>query len=1462
MCDSCCTPFIEGEGCSSALQKKASNVASGDYSIATGHGTIASNEGELSAGTYNKPNLDQVFSVGIGTSDSDRRNAMQVNRDGSTSFLYNGSLVKLTDLIQSMAPSGDVVFAIRDNHIAISYDGGAHFDNLISLDDLRGPEGSGLSTVRANIGVNDGGNPSVNADFSNGILTLTFNNLGNGGDTAQIEAATSSKLGGIKIGRTQTGKEYPVQLDSENRAYVYVPWNGVGDIPPATSEELGGIKIGFTDNNPQNKNYPVELTGQNKAYVHVPWTGGDGTGDGTPGGHWESAFAGYAPSITPTASEIPSFIDDTDENATWKHSAPNNLDGSLTIWMATRWVDGDGTPNNWQGPWRISGPDGDNGTDGDKLEFIYTRTNTETSPVPSLSNTTPDPSSNGQTPADNDFVPLGWKDNAMDASIQIDSTHRVMWMAFRVWSENRNPNTGVVTSGWSDFIGPIAWSIYGKNGMDGDGVEYIFYAGTTSPTENPHTWNKNTTGANGTWEDREFVKDGFDNVWLDDPINLDVDDSIIPQGTKQWVCIRRKYADNASNRSSYTNSTDVNEPYWHAFSQPALWGYKPRDGAPGTGIVADLDNEMIAVPLDSNGDCKEITQSTNAFLYSSGVTIPSTVSLVSIIDTDAPVGTYNNKDDFNNGAGYLVSINGNEVTITLKDGDVNLANKNLLVNLRLTSTADNSVVGNVTLTLVGVHFGSDGTSYRLGLNCRTIRHTEGEINPQYVDPVCITVGGLEPGAIYTPVPSSLSVLNGLVEKQFCFKYEIDDSGTVVDLNSLHIATTTSGGQAAIQDNVRVMLYYGDDPSDMSTLMLVDQETVFVISDGIAPSARFKSVVFKRQNVNDPPTRPGVDVNSNGSNSADDRGVTNRNYGGRFDDPIPYGWSDGIPEWNPNLDPEDNCLWSTTRLFIESPTNTYGTVWSEPAQVSDTEIYDVEFALETDDGLPPAIPTEDGVHQQWSNRHGCVPQTNQVWFDPVLDFWVDANRTIQRDFTEMAWKAERYRRNGVPEDWVITRIKGENGLPGKGISNTVTVYGISGSPDTIPGDGSWVDDITQLQPNDGDWVWSRTTITYNTTPPTSDVFYTKYRQASDGVNGTFTAVPYVGEYQSDKEYYGNENRTDVVFSRRFNKYYRANPLVELTTGNETFVGIEPGVTSGWENYWIEFGESFDSIATGLLLAPEANIANFLFHNQRMESIGTDANDNPTLILDGINGLIISKAGEIGPLTVNDTSLDAEYHKNVSYSSSYGWVTHDSTLHFAPEELEINAGYGPQAHRSTGLFSVGMANGESGFVSIICNKADSASTGYSSGLYIDAGNKVANALVVKGNAYIDGTLSGRASIITNDSTIPGSVSSSVSIDYTNSGGVIYVQGTLRVNISASIFDYPGFYFKLLVPGSSVNVTLSTGDSNTVWVPCTGGGSSVSMPTSSTYTITQGNNYEIVYLGESTVSGRTYHKMLIIY
>lgn len=129
----------------------------------------------------------------------------------------------------------------------------------------------------------------------------------------RVPAADSNNIGGIKTGYTQTGKNYPVDLDENKKAYVNVPWTDTnttykamtgatasaagqaglvpapaagkqgqylrGDgqwlTPPnttysqATADKLGLVKIGYTAN---SKNYPVLLDTNGKMYVAVPWT--------------------------------------------------------------------------------------------------------------------------------------------------------------------------------------------------------------------------------------------------------------------------------------------------------------------------------------------------------------------------------------------------------------------------------------------------------------------------------------------------------------------------------------------------------------------------------------------------------------------------------------------------------------------------------------------------------------------------------------------------------------------------------------------------------------------------------------------------------------------------------------------------------------------------------------------------------------------------------------------------------------------------------------------------------------------------------------------------------------------------------------------------------------------------------------------------------------------------------------
>lgn len=128
-----------------------------------------------------------------------------------------------------------------------------------------------------------------------------------------IPAADSNNIGGIKTGYAQNGKNYPVALDENKKAYVNVPWSDTnttyevmtgatasaagqaglvpapaagkqgqylrGDgqwiTPPnttysqATAYKLGLVKIGYTAN---GKNYPILLDTDGKMYVAVPWT--------------------------------------------------------------------------------------------------------------------------------------------------------------------------------------------------------------------------------------------------------------------------------------------------------------------------------------------------------------------------------------------------------------------------------------------------------------------------------------------------------------------------------------------------------------------------------------------------------------------------------------------------------------------------------------------------------------------------------------------------------------------------------------------------------------------------------------------------------------------------------------------------------------------------------------------------------------------------------------------------------------------------------------------------------------------------------------------------------------------------------------------------------------------------------------------------------------------------------------
>lgn len=162
-------------------------------------------------------------------------------------------------------------------------------------------------------------------------LWTSWEKLGAEGLTS-IPKATTSALGGVMLGYTNSGRNYKLELDSNGKAFVNVPWtnttysnattevsglmstsdkskldgitssadavsfsrtlssgtkigtitiNGAntdiyaptaGTSPTygqATSSTLGLVKIGYPES---GKNYPVELNSSGQMYVNVPWT--------------------------------------------------------------------------------------------------------------------------------------------------------------------------------------------------------------------------------------------------------------------------------------------------------------------------------------------------------------------------------------------------------------------------------------------------------------------------------------------------------------------------------------------------------------------------------------------------------------------------------------------------------------------------------------------------------------------------------------------------------------------------------------------------------------------------------------------------------------------------------------------------------------------------------------------------------------------------------------------------------------------------------------------------------------------------------------------------------------------------------------------------------------------------------------------------------------------------------------
>lgn len=331
--------------------------------------------------------------------------------------------------------------------------------------------------------------------------------------------------------------------------------NPVGweDTPPtlAPGEFMWMINALIDENNELVKEWqgPIRITGEQGPQGEP--------GQGEPGDTYNTVFA-YKSSVEKPEKPVGGEWD-ADTNIIVYPEGWSSNDEELIppVWMSNKvFTSNPNIQGEWSEPIKISGQDGAAGTDGNSVEFIYTRTtDSGVGDAP-------------ETPVGedvDDFIPLNWTDNPKGVTPIL----KAEWVSTRSKKDNK----------WGGFSTPALWSKWGENGQDGDGVQYIFYrTATNNDPDNPTPNNTNSDAyqETGDFEGIEYIPgDG----WTDNP------QGVTKELQYEWVC-QRKFRGGR----------------WRAYTGPSLWAKYGKDGLDGLGsIVLDLDNEVQSVATDNLG---------------------------------------------------------------------------------------------------------------------------------------------------------------------------------------------------------------------------------------------------------------------------------------------------------------------------------------------------------------------------------------------------------------------------------------------------------------------------------------------------------------------------------------------------------------------------------------------------------------------------------------------------------------------------------------------------------------------------------------------------------------------------------------------------------------------------------------------------------------------------------------------
>jgi hypothetical protein len=164
--------------------------------------------------------------------------------------------------------------------------------------------------------------------------------------------------------------------------------------------------------------------------------------------------------------------------------------------------------------------------------------------------------------------------------------------------------------------------------------------------------------------------------------------------------------------------------------------------------------------------------------------------------------------------------------------------------------------------------------------------------------------------------------------------------------------------------------------------------------GTDGQSSFTSYVFCRSAADDTPAKPASTMGSFASPSPDGSGFKGYKIGSTTK---AYYWYDGIPSDTGEHYP----VWMSSRIFTSDGESPQQSAWSKPKLMTDSAYFDVEYSTKESPSAPSGHPNTNLVSSggDWSNE----PSSDVIWM---------ATSTCA---------------NGAWSDWVVARIKGENGI---------------------------------------------------------------------------------------------------------------------------------------------------------------------------------------------------------------------------------------------------------------------------------------------------------------------------------------------------------------------------------------------------------------------------------------------------